>query len=82
MGMFLEVLTNNPILANIDHLMQFVCFRERNLIYGIHNCSISNIFRNMHIIKSEPKHGTKAFFVTSKILKLSIKMASSNFPST
>jgi hypothetical protein len=62
MEIFLEVLANNPILANIDHLMQFVCFRERNLIYGIHNCSISNIFGDMHITKLEPKHGTKAFF--------------------
>ncbi len=82
MGMFLEVLTNNPILANIDHLMQFVCFRERNLIYGNSKCSISNMFGNMHITRSEPKHGTKHFFVTWETLNSSIKMVSSNFPST
>ncbi len=70
MGMFLEVLANNPILVNIDHLMQFVCFRERNLIYGIHNCSISNIFGDM---------AQKHFFVTWETLKLSFKMVSSNF---
>jgi hypothetical protein len=68
MGMFLEVLPNNPILANIDHLMQFVCYRERNLIYGIHNCSISNIFGDLHITKSKPKHGTNAIFLSHEKL--------------